>query len=240
MKGACAEKPKIQDGTKMSTDESEISRVIRSKAEARDSYDRLSRWYDLLAGWSEAKPRELALQMLGASEGERILEIGCGTGHALRALARAVGRAGKVYGIDLSSGMLRISRERLNEAGLSERVELCRGDGSHLPFAVGSMAAIFISFTLELFDTPEIPVVLGECWRVLRPGGRACLVAMSKGRETSMTKFYEWLHRKFPRYVDCRPIFLRQAVAAAGFSIAAVTEISLWGLAGEAVLAKRE
>jgi ubiquinone/menaquinone biosynthesis C-methylase UbiE len=151
-----------------------------------------------------------------------------------------VGSAGKVYGIDLSAGMLRISRQRLGGAGLSERVELQLGDAVHLPFEADSMDAIFMSFTLELFDTPEIPLVLGECKRVLRHGGRAGMVAMSKLRETPMTKFYEWLHRKFPKYVDCRPIFLRQALAAAGFHIAEAAEICLWGLVGEAVLAKKE
>jgi ubiquinone/menaquinone biosynthesis C-methylase UbiE len=220
--------------------EIEICRVTRSKAEAKASYDKLSGWYDILAGWSEKKPREMALEMLGASEGERVLELGFGTGHGLQALAQVVGRTGKVYGIDLSAGMLRISRQRLHDAGLSERVELHLGDADHLPSEADSMDAIFMSFTLELFDTPEIPVVLWECKRVLRPGGRACIVAMSKWRETPITKFYEWLHRKFPRYVDCRPIFLRQAMAAAGFHLTGVTEISLWGLVGEAVLAKKE
>lgn len=224
----------------MSRGETEISRVTRSKAEAKASYDKLSRWYDSLAGWSEKKAREMGLQKLGASEGERVLEIGFGTGHSLQALAQSVGSAGKVYGIDLSAGMLRISRQRLGGAGLSERVELQLGDAVHLPFEANSMDAIFMSFTLELFDTPEIPLVLGECKRVLRPGGRVCIVAMSKLRETHMTKFYEWLHQKFPRYVDCRPIFLRQAVAAAGFHIAEAAEISFWGLVGEAVLAKKE
>jgi ubiquinone/menaquinone biosynthesis C-methylase UbiE len=220
--------------------ETEISRVTRSKAEARASYDKLSGWYDILAGWSEKKPREMALQKLGASAGERVLEIGFGTGHGLQALAQAVGRTGEVYGIDLSASMLRVSQQRLRDAGLAERVQLHLGDAVHLPFEAGSMDAIFMSFTLELFDTPEIPLVLQECQRVLRPGGRVCLVAMSKGRESSLTKFYEWLHRKFPRYVDCRPIYLRQAVTAAGFRLAEVTEISLWGLAGELVLAKKE
>ena len=50
-----------------------------------------------------------------------------------------------------------------------------------MPFANDSMDGVFMSFTLELFDTPEIPQVLGECNRVLRPAGRLAVVGMSKG-----------------------------------------------------------
>jgi len=69
----------------------DISRVTRSKDEARRTYDRLSRRYDLLAAAGERRCREAGLRLLAVKEGERVLEIGCGTGQALTALARAVG-----------------------------------------------------------------------------------------------------------------------------------------------------
>jgi ubiquinone/menaquinone biosynthesis C-methylase UbiE len=223
----------------MSKDQSPISRVTRSKEEAKASYNRISRWYDVLAGPSEKKHREAALQMLGAKEGERILEIGFGTGHCLVALAQSVGHSGKVYGIDLSEGMLNIAQARVRQAGVSERVVLECGDAAELPFESGLFDAVFMSFTLELFDTPEIPTVLHECRRVLRSGGRLCVIAMSKkGKAGTLMRLYEWTHRTFPNYVDCRPILVQEALEDAGFQVVEAQDRSMWGLRGELVLAQ--
>ena len=218
---------------------STISRVTRSKAQARASYDRLSHWYDLLAGRSEKRCRDAALRKLGVQPGETALEIGCGTGHALLALARAVGDSGQVYGLDISEGMLQVSQARVEQAGLADRVRLACGDAASLPFADGLFDAIFMSFTLELFDTPEIPLVLQECRRVLRHGRRIGVVAMSaRGQAGWMMRAYAWAHDRFPNYVDCRPILLQEALAEAGFQRVEATVVSMWGLPVEIVIAR--
>jgi ubiquinone/menaquinone biosynthesis C-methylase UbiE len=217
----------------------EISRVPRTKEEARAAYDKMSRWYDLVAGSSERKFVRLGLEKLAAAEGEVVLEIGFGTGHALVALAQAVGESGKVYGIDISDGMLRVAQGELEKAGLAERVELRLGDAAQLPFENNMLDGIFMSFTLELFDTPEIPVVLAECRRVLRDGGSLAVVAMSKkGDGGTMLQLYEWAHDKLPQYVDCRPIYAQQALEEAGFQVTSASVRSMWGLPVEILLAK--
>ena len=228
-------------GKNMSKNETEISRVTRPKEEAKASYDKMSKWYDIVTGPFEKKYRDAGLQKLGAKEGEIVLEIGFGTGHCILALAQLVGNSGQVYGIDISEEMLNIALLRVKEAGLSERVKLRCGDAAKLPFEANFFDAIFVSFTLELFDTPEIPTVLHECQRVLpTSNGRICVVAMSKkGRASVMTRLYEWAHRKFPNYVDCRPIFVQKALEDAQFQVLDVTEMSMWGLPVEIVVAKK-
>jgi ubiquinone/menaquinone biosynthesis C-methylase UbiE len=215
-----------------------ISPVRRTHAEAQDSYDHLSRWYDLIEGGWEGRPRRLALKMLAVQAGESVLEIGCGTGSSLIELARAVGQQGRVFGLDLSAGMLAVAARKLQRKHLLERVDLRQGDALQLPFENAGMDAAFMAFTLELFDIPEIPMVLAECRRVLTHDGRLAVVAMSKqGGVKFMQSAYEWLHARFPSSIDCRPIFLRSALEKSGFSLRQHQLTSLSGLGIEIAVA---
>ena len=217
-----------------------IRRVYRTKTEAQASYNRLSRWYDLLSGSSEARPRQEGLELLNALPGEHVLDIGPGTGHSLAALARAVGKTGHVQALDLSPGMLAVSRTRLEKTSGYAAVCLTCGDALRLPYPAGAFDAIFSSFNLELFDTPEIPRVLEECRRILRPGGRVGVVSLSKtGKSRAMIKLYEWSHDRFPAFVDCRPIYVQPSLEQAGFRILTVKRMLMWGLPVEIVLAQK-
>ena len=207
----------------------EVLRVLQTKSETKAFYNKISKVYDLLADQSEEPVRREGLEKLNAHPGEKVLEIGFGTGHCLIALAQAVGAAGKVYGIDLSDEMLKIAQENLEKEGLADRVELICEDAGKLPHAAESLDAIFMSFTLELFDTPEIPNVLKECKRALRPGGRIVVVGVSKeGEGGVILQVFEWTHKHFPNFMDCRPIFVRKALEAAGFRIESVENRTMW------------
>jgi len=169
------------------------------------------------------------------------LEIGFGTGHCLVALAKAVGSTGQVTGVDISDGMLAIARERLQKEGLSDRADLHLGDAANLDFIDAvSLDGVFMSFTLELFDNPEIPRVLQECHRILKPGGRLAVVSMTKTNPPGVAvRIYEWFHEHMPDYTDCRPIFARQALEQSGFVIQDVRLSIMWGLPVEIVLGKK-
>jgi ubiquinone/menaquinone biosynthesis C-methylase UbiE len=230
---SCSQRSTMKQG------QTQISRVLRSKPQARTFYDRLSRWYDLLGGAAERQAREIGLAGLNVQPGERVVEIGPGTGHDLLALARATGDTGAVHGLDLSTRMLALARQRAQTDGFHQRITFTCGDGARLPFRDHAVDAIIMSFTLELFDTPEIAQVLCECRRVLRPGGRLCVVSLCKPeRPNWITRLYEWGHERFPALLDCRPIFVRESVEEAGFDVTSVTRLSMWGLAVEVAFAR--
>jgi demethylmenaquinone methyltransferase/2-methoxy-6-polyprenyl-1,4-benzoquinol methylase len=203
----------------------------------RINYNRMSRWYDWLAS-SEKKFTEFGLQMLDVQAGEKVLEIGFGTGHGLVALAHSVTETGKVYGIDLSEGMLQVANGKIIRSGVSSRIEPCLCDAVDLPFENNFFDAIFISFTLELFDTPEIPLVLSECKRVLLNSGRLGVVVLEK-KDCRSIRIYEWFHNLLPSIVDCRPLDLRRCIDGAGVELVEAIEKVMWGLPVEIITARK-
>jgi len=192
----------------------------------RTFYDRISSAYDLIADAGEHRCR--------VREGERVVEIGFGTGHALVALATAVGDSGTVCGVDISSGMEKVARNRLREAGLEDRVALDVAEVPPLPYADARFDVATMSFTLELFPPGRIPGVLGEVWRVLRPGGRLGVVGMAETpegeHESVLTHTYKWLHQHFPHIVDCQPIDAAGYLSRAGFDLSVSETLAIWSL----------
>jgi ubiquinone/menaquinone biosynthesis C-methylase UbiE len=208
---------------------SSILRVFQTKDQTKAFYNKISRVYDLMSERSEAPMRKAGLALLRARAGESVLEIGFGTGHSLISLAKTVGPKGIVFGIDLSDKMVKLTKENLAKAGLLDRTAIRCGDAVQLPYAAGSMDALFMSFALELFDTPEIPKVLSESKRVLRNGGRIVVVGMSKdAKHDPLLGVYEWTHKHFPNFVDCRPIYVREALENAGFVIQKALTKHMW------------
>ncbi|MEM1225474.1 MAG: methyltransferase domain-containing protein [Planctomycetota bacterium] len=190
---------------------------------AKRFYDRISHAYDLIADGGEHVARERGLELLGVKSGESVLELGYGTGHSLIALAEAVGDGGHVTGFDISSGMRDVAAKRVAEAHVESRVSLLVDDVPPLPSADGRFDVVTMSFTLELFPIDQIPAVLAECRRVLRPGGRLGIVSMASVQpgesESVLEQTYIWMHQHFPHIVDCQPIPLESLLAAAGFTL---------------------
>jgi ubiquinone/menaquinone biosynthesis C-methylase UbiE len=221
----------------MTINKQDILPVTRSKTEARQSYDKMSRWYDLLAGSSEEKYKRMGLDLLKAKPGETILEIGCGTGSSLVDLADAVGPDGTILGMDISNGMLAQAAAKIKPSPAAT-IHLLAADGLHPPLPAASIDAIFMSFTLELFAADEIPQVLAACKWLLKDCGRIAIVSMAQSDKTSlMTRMYEWAHIHWENYVDCRPIPTENFLKDSGYLIEASRQRSMWGLPVDILLA---
>ena len=203
-------------------------------ASNRDFYNRIANAYDMIADANERAARQSGVRALQLKPGEAVLELGFGTGNEVLDLAELVGPTGRVAGIDISSGMLTVANRKLAAAASKTPIELQVGDARTLPYPAAQFDAVYTSFTLELFPEADIPVVLAEARRVLKPGGRIGVVSMATVRaghkSSSLEHIYIWMHRHFPHIVDCRPIDTERVLSAAGFNIDSVTDLEIWSM----------
>ena len=216
----------------------DVAPVERTHDQARQSYDRMARWYDAMAAPFEGPHLRRLVELLEVRQGEAALDVGFGTGDVVLELARAVGEEGGVVGIDISPQMKEVATAKLEEAGLEERVDLRVGDACKLPFSDASFDVVCSTFTVELFDLSEMEVVLEECRRVLRPAGRFGVAAMSSHRRTVMSAMYEAARKVAPQILDCRPIPVEEILEAAGFELKKVERGAMAGIPVAVVVAE--
>lgn len=112
------------------------------------------------------KQRTFAL--LEPRPGDRILDVGCGTGDDTLALARLVEPAGTAVGLDFSQTMIEVARQRASAASLS--VMFVQGDVCRLPFGDSEFDGCRADRTFQHLHDPQH--ALAEMVRVLKPGGR--------------------------------------------------------------------
>jgi SAM-dependent methyltransferase len=105
----------------------------------------------------------------GIRTGDRVLDVGCGTGVLAREALRRVGQEGQVVGLDLNEGMLTIA------ARTEPKIEWRLGDAASLPFEDASFDAVVSQFALMYL--PDRVASLLEMWRTLEPGGRLAIAA---------------------------------------------------------------
>lgn len=133
-----------------------------------------------LYGESETQqlPQEALLASLGCGNptalaklnpGETVLDLGSGGGIDVLLSARRVGPAGKAYGLDMTDEMLALARENQRKAGV-ENAEFLKGEIEHIPLPDCSVDVVISNCVINLAADKDR--VLGEAYRVLKPGGR--------------------------------------------------------------------
>jgi len=143
--------------------------VLEDKANARLFYKYLSKVYDRINPfiWNE-EMRDEALEWLAIDEGDRVLDVGCGTGFATEGLLRYTD---DVHGLDQSRHQMEKAFEKF---GSRDRVRFYRGDAERLPFADDSFDVVWSSGSIEYWPNPV--AALAEFRRVVKPGHRVLVV----------------------------------------------------------------
>ena len=143
--------------------------VLEDKARARLFYKYLSRVYDTINPfiWNE-EMRDEALEWFGIESGDRVLDVGCGTGFATEGLLEYTD---DVWGLDQSAHQLERAFSKFGKRG---PVQFYRGDAERLPFADDTFDAYWSSGSIEYWPDPV--AALREARRVTKPGGPVLVV----------------------------------------------------------------
>ncbi|MGO8797072.1 MAG: arsenite methyltransferase [Candidatus Sulfotelmatobacter sp.] len=123
-------------------------------------------------------PEEALLASLGCgnptalaklSPGEVVLDLGSGGGIDVLLSAKRVGPTGKAYGLDMTDEMLALANQNRRKAGI-ENAEFLKGEIEHIPLPDNSVDVVISNCVINL--SADKDRVLGEAFRVLKPGGR--------------------------------------------------------------------
>jgi demethylmenaquinone methyltransferase/2-methoxy-6-polyprenyl-1,4-benzoquinol methylase len=212
-----------------------VSQPVVSREAVQRFYDRLGRrldWGDRFE--SLAKQRTMVLLRLGP--GQRVLNVGAGTGKDHLNLQSAVQPGGFAVGVDISPVMLRLASAR--------GAHVVRADMRRLPFSGQSFDRLFCTYVLDLIPDSDLPAVLAEFQRVLKPGGRMGLASMTEGATLpSRIVIAVWnsIYGVAPNVTGgCRPLALAEVAAKAGLRVVAREIVVQCAFPSEVVAAVRE
>lgn len=145
------------------------------------AYDWLVR---ILLMGRERRFRNEIVDLGAVKPGEAVLDVGCGTGTLLMAVADRVGSVGPLRGIEPSPEML--ARARQKAGGRYLDMGLTQASADALPFPAGSFDVVFCTLVLHHLPPQVQATALSEMRRVLRPGGRIVIADLSAGSPISL------------------------------------------------------
>ncbi len=143
-----------------------------------------------LMAFKNGKRSRFALELLGASPGESVLEVGFGPGVDLERLSALVGDGGHVAGIDVSSAMLRQAMKRNRRAIGAGRMDLRLGSAGDLPFEDARFDAVYSTNSAQFW--PDLARGFAELARTLESGGRCVVVVQPMSRGATEADSAAW------------------------------------------------
>lgn len=140
-------------------------------------------------------------------------------------------------GVDLSAQMLARARRRLAAGGIT-RAPLCRASALALPFGGASFDILINLYMMDLLLEEDVPAVLREFARVLRPGGRLIVLVMAR-QAAWVNAIWMWLYRRSPVMTGgCRPMPVAGMLEQNGWKINLREVVSQSGFRSELIVAR--
>ena len=144
---------------------------LGKKEQVAKMFDNISTNYDglnrVISFGIDVKWRKKVVEIVGKNNPKQILDIATGTGDL--ALMMANLNPDRIVGLDISTGMLAVGKEKIAKANLSEKIEMIVGDSEDMPFENDTFDAITVSFGVRNFA--NLDKGLQEIARVLKPTG---------------------------------------------------------------------
>jgi ubiquinone/menaquinone biosynthesis C-methylase UbiE len=206
--------------------------LARQPADVVEFYSRVGRLFEPWARLMDSRARARIRELCAISDGQAVLDVGCGAGGPLLALA-ADNPTGHTVGVDLAPGMVRASRRRLPVTGV--RVE--RANACCLPFADNCFDVVTSAYVLDIMSAVDIRRALVEFGRVLRPAGRLVLCHVTPAERPAHQLGDRLYGTGLPLTGNCRGIRLETTLMELRF-VAVVREYTAqWGLPSEIIVA---
>jgi ubiquinone/menaquinone biosynthesis C-methylase UbiE len=195
----------------------------------RYGWDKAANYYE--ASWQkQLQPaQDMLMQFADIQQGEKIIDIACGTGLVTFRAAEKVGKKGFVLGTDISDKMVGLAAATAKEKNYL-RVKFERVDAEELNMEDETFDAALCA--LGLMYVPDPLKALKEMWRVLKPGGRGIAAVWGKRNQCGWAEVFEIVDKRVASEV-CPMFFntgndtvLERLFAAAGFSEITAERIS--------------
>ncbi len=165
---------------------------LGKKEQVTKMFDTISGDYDglnrVISFGIDIKWRKKVVNIIAETKPETILDIATGTGDLAINLAET--NATKIVGLDISSGMLAIGKEKVKKKGLDSKIDMVLGDSENMPFEDNTFDAITVAFGVRNFETLENG--LKEILRVLKPGGTFVILETSVPTKTPYKQGYSF------------------------------------------------
>ena len=165
---------------------------LNKKQQVTQMFDNISKEYDglnrVISFGIDVKWRNKVVDLVAASNPERILDIATGTGDLAINLAKT--EAKEIIGLDISDGMLEVGRQKIAHKSLENLISMVIGDSENLPFDDNSFDAITVAFGVRNFE--HLEKGLQEILRVLKPGGLFVILETSVPTKTPFKQGYKF------------------------------------------------